>query len=332
MTRFDRSFAAAALAEWDAAHPQNAVRELFARWCLPGAPTSEKTRLRIGIRNSYLNFYVKGQSIAKLSVTREGPKVSVHHAYVEGRRRVRGRDGTPQSQGYRSYSHADLTNPETAALLEGWVEVAETYASAEKRFVDDLVAANPGVIDLEMGLPASAGLVGKPVAPRMDLVVAQSTASESISIAFWEAKCANNSELRARVNKPRVLDQVEKYVKWISEGDHLPQVQRAYSNAAQILLELQRHFRSGDETAECVAIWRSLSQLKAPPITVRPGVVIGNYWPAGYIEEIASGRIAQAASSFGPNGHRDVLQAEGVRVHEVGPGYGDPALPVLQAS
>jgi hypothetical protein len=38
--------------------------------------------------------------------------------------------------------------------LLGWVAEADTHGGAEKALVDDLVADNAAVIDLEMGLPA----------------------------------------------------------------------------------------------------------------------------------------------------------------------------------
>ena len=96
--------------------------------------------------------------------------------------------------------------PETAEQVAGWIETAGTYASAEKRFVDDLTAANPGVIDLEMGLPTSDLPGGKRVAPRMDLVVVEMEEGQP-AIGFWEAKCANNSELRASADRePGVVD------------------------------------------------------------------------------------------------------------------------------
>lgn len=97
MPVFARSFAVDALAEWDADNAGNPVRSLFDRWSLPGRRATSAAPLRLGLRDGYLNFYVKGQSVAKLSCGRDGPKLSVHEAYVAGRRRSGERDGAPSA-------------------------------------------------------------------------------------------------------------------------------------------------------------------------------------------------------------------------------------------
>lgn len=331
MPTFARSFAVNALAEWEANKPGNAVRTLFDRWSLPGEVSAGAAVLRLGLRDGYLNFYIKGQSVAKLSVGRGGPKLSVHRAYTSGRRKERVGDGAPPVQGYQDYDAQALAAPATGSLVAGWIETAETYASAEKRFVDDLIAANPGVIDLEMGLPASDTPGSERVAPRMDLVIAQCPKGEPPSIAFWEAKCANNPELRASGDAaPRVLEQLGKYVRWMEESDRIAQVQQAYRNTAADLLGLHRVFRDGDASdPECVTIWKALAELDSPAVVVQPGIVVGNYWPEGSTEGIASSRMAQAAASFARNEHRLKLDRAGIRVHEVGPDHDGPVLPLL---
>ena len=152
MPAFARSFAMKTLAQWDADKPGSAISQLFDRWALPGEKATSQAPLRLGLRDRYINFYVKGQSVAKLSYGLTGPKLSVHSGYVAGQSRGSERDATLQS--YEDYNAKALTDTVTAALVEGWIETAVTYASAEKRFIDDLVAANAGIIDLEMGLQA----------------------------------------------------------------------------------------------------------------------------------------------------------------------------------
>lgn len=238
------------------------------------------------------------------------------------------------------YDAQTLADPATAGLVAGWIETAETYASAEKRFVDDLIAANPGVIDLEMGLPAGDSPGSDRVAPRMDVVVAQAANGASPAIAFWEAKCANNSELRSSreyedrgadgFTGPKVLNQVRKYVRWMEEGGRIDQVRTAYRNTAAALLDLHRLFGgTADGEPECVRIWRALVEADTPAVVVQPGIVIGNYWPEGHPEPIASGRMAQSAASFARNGHRDKLERAGLHIHEVSSDHEDAALPLL---
>lgn len=135
----------------------------------------------------------------------------------------------------------------------------------------------------------------------MDLVVAQVDGTAA-SIGFWEAKCANNPELRISGDAaPKVLGQLAKYVDWMT-ADRVAQVQQAYARTAGVLLDLHALYRAGDKAA-CVAIWRRLSAATAPTVVVQPAIVVGNYWPEGSTEGIASGRMAQAAASFARNGH-----------------------------
>ena len=330
MPTFARSFDTQTLHEWDTRNPANAVRALFGHWCLPGIEASGKRGLRLGLRNGYLNFYTKGQSVAKLSITRNGPKLSIHKAYVTPRRQGSEAEGTPPARDYQDYDARALADPDTAGLIPGWIENAMTYASAEKCFVDELIAANPGVIDLEMGLPASDLEGSERVAPRMDLVLAQREGGEPLSIGFWEAKCANNSELRASgSNAAKVVEQIAKYVRWMEQGDRVAEVQDAYRSTACTLLEMNRVFRERENNPECVGIWQALAELEAPGVAVQPGIVIGNYWPEGYQPTAASGRMAQCAASFALNGHRDKLRIAGIRVFEVGPDHHGPVLPFL---
>jgi hypothetical protein len=76
----------------------------------------------------------------------------VHETHVAGRRRSSGDQiGEPPGRRYVTFSADALARPEAAASISGWIETAATYASAEKRFVDELIGFNAGVIDLEMG-------------------------------------------------------------------------------------------------------------------------------------------------------------------------------------
>ncbi|WP_156342964.1 hypothetical protein [Devosia sp. A16] len=327
MAKFTRSFDVNALAAWDSNNPGNAVRELFNVWCLPGFRSTESANLRVGVRAKYLNFYVKGQSVAKLSMVAGEPKVLVHQAYVSGKVRDRSAERVRNTQSYETFGAQDLASPRLAAKVKQWVTTAETYASAEKRFVDDLIGANPGVIDVEMALPANAVPEGIAVAPRMDLVVAQ--VDTNLSIAFWEAKCSNNPELRAENKEPKVFDQVQKYLDWVSAADRIAEVQAAYRETAKVFLALHRHFRGSDCTDDCGTYWNALSEREAAPIIGRPGVVIAGSWPEGAIEQVASDRMQQAARSFVNRGHSAALEERGVTVHIVGRNFEPAVLPLL---
>ncbi|WP_299823145.1 hypothetical protein [uncultured Jannaschia sp.] len=341
MPTFERAFKTTDLSRWDAGNPGNAVRALFEKWALPGQDWTKDRPLRLAVRDGYLNFYFKGQSVAKLSIGQGGPKLEVHKAYVTGRRRGMARHEAAPSQPYHRVDAKRLADHATIELVESWIETAETYASAEKRFVDDLVAANPGTLDLEMGLPANEDASGCRVAPRMDLVVAQVNGKATPSIEFWEAKCADNGELRASKPYeecedgsfvgPKVLNQVSKYVSWMQGPNRIQEVSSAYTETAKALLDLHRLFHGDtDRHAECLSVWRTLAGSDAPVIIVQPGVVIGNYWPGGHhVADAHATRMERNAATFTENGHRKELKRNGVCVYEVGPDHGGPLLPVL---
>lgn len=343
MRTFGRSFDIAALAEWDSQHPASAVRALFEHCALPGHETTSAQPLRVGARNGYLNFYAKGQSVAKLSLAREGPKLSVHSAYVSGRERNDLSGNPPEARTYVTFGPEALVGSSTVAQIGSWIATALTYTSAEKRFVDDLVAANPGIIDLEMGLPAIDAPGSPRVAPRMDIAIVQ-TDSRRCSIAFWEAKCANNSELRSgsdyaessdgSFTGPKVINQVRKYIGWMAHDGHIEDVATAYRATGELLLQFYQLFWSPSHASapDCVGIWQALVETEKPMVIVDPGLVIGNYWPEGYTEEVASGRMAQAARSFSTNGHRQKLEKHNINVFEVTDiGTRLPQLPLVSA-
>ena len=286
MTTFSRSFAVDVLAEWDATSPGNAVRELFDRWYLPGEKAFWGTPLRLGLGDGELNLYAKGQLIAKLTCGPSGPNLSVHSAYVTGRRRQWVGDGNPPVQGYQDYDANALADPATSSLIADWIKTAETYASAEQRFVDDLIAANPAVLNLETSVPASDFEDIGGVAPRMSLVVVQHAGDGPPSIGFWQVLSASNPDLRARDDDPpEVLEQIAQCARWMAEDHRKAEVERAHRNMAASLLDLYRLFRAGDRSERKSArIWQELTKAEAPVVIVQPGLVIGNYWPEGYRE------------------------------------------------
>ena len=200
--------------------------------------------------------------------------------------------------------------------------------------MDDLIAANPAVLNLETSVPASDFEDIGRVAPRMSLVVVQRAGYGPPSIGFWQVLSASNPDLRAwHDDPPEVLEQIAQCARWMAEDHRKAEVVRAYRNTAASLLALYRLFRAGDRSERKSArIWQELARAEAPVVIVQPGLVIGNYWPEGYREPVASGRMAQHAARFAGSGTRDKLTRTGIRIHEVGPDHGGPALPFLQTS
>lgn len=326
MPVFARSFDVDALSRWKDGKTGTAIHALFDGWALPGQPSTPDAPLRLGVRNGYLNFYASGQSVAKLSIVLGRPQLSVHEAYVTGRKRGDERADVPAGQRYETFGAAWLADPANAWHVAGWIGTAQSYASAEKCFADELIAANAGVIDLEMALPASDTPGSDRVSPRMDLVVVETLEDGPPAIAFWEAKCANNSELRSSKpfelhddgshSGPSVIHQIGKYVRWMDEA-RSAEVRSAFPVAAARLLDLARlvHGENAEEL-ECARIWQELIAVE-PKVIVQPGIVIGNYWPKGFREPVASERMAQHVRRFAST-HRGELLRHGMVIQEVG--------------
>lgn len=327
MDKFMRRFAEANLA---ACRDNPGIATLFDRWVLPGQPAGSHG-LRVAIRNNYLNFYVKGQSVGELRLLGEWPRLMLHSKYHELVPKGEERTAGP-GQTYVTLK-ADVLELATPELVDGWIRTAETYAGDEKRFVDDLVGVTPGTIDLEMALPAQDGSTGEDrTAPRMDLVVAQGT-----DIAFWEAKCAVNGELRARSDYaedaagryaagPHVLWQLRRYQKWCHQDGRIAQVRDAYVETARLLLALARLF---GKSGPALDAWQALAEAgSTASVILPPGIVVADYTPqAGGATTSAEDANRSTARSFAE--HKAKLEAHGATVTCVAQAPTAPVLPVL---
>lgn len=255
------------------------VQELFKYWTLPGDDRTDGKALRIGIRNGYLNLYAQGQSVAKFSVPSGKPSVFMSTTYLEGRTKVSGRSPSKS----RNATDAER-KPEN---IDSWIETALTFSGDEKRFVDDLVAASPNVIDLEMALSTPDSPQGRKLS-RMDVVVVQ-TNTNAPTIAFWEAKCSNNSELRARkeieisptgqrISGAHVAEQISDYEFKLRDDQLRTRIGDQYRETAKILCALCAAFGKGTPPIS----WTALADWVGPVNVIRrPGLVIGSYKPKG---------------------------------------------------
>lgn len=198
---------------------------LLSHWC-PAGSESGQSGLRLAIRNGYLNFYRRGQSVAKVSFTPTGvPACSLHSKYV-----------WPEDTGdYVVLDDAgvrgrpDVRYSEDALL--SWIQNADQKSDDEKRFVDRLVANNPNAIDVEMGLPG--------LAKRIDLVTLYKSEGEP-HVAFWEVKLRRNGELKSRSATPKVLSQLANYREFLSSPSRHEEIREATTEACWLLRELHR--------------------------------------------------------------------------------------------
>lgn len=192
-------------------------------------------RLRLAIRDRYLNLYRGGQSVARVRFGRGGGlQAHIHNKYVHGDK------GSGQS--YVTLTSAGLSARETGRLreyrglsdLHGWIASANTHVGKEKRFVDLVVARNSDIVDLEMALPAYSEVRN---APRMDLVALEK-AGKRWRIVFWEAKLVDDARARCRGDEvsPKVVGQLKQYTTWLHHENNLELVASAYQEACRLLV------------------------------------------------------------------------------------------------
>jgi hypothetical protein len=212
---------------------QNWWKDLLALWS-PSGTVAGVDGLRLAVRKNYLNFYLRGQSIARVGFTIAGePFVETHVKYAFG--------PAENAQAYARLKGTEIwrgnaitaMNYNGATTLGEWISRAQKHIGSEKRCVDDLLAQNPSIIDLEMGLPADGE---RKTAQRIDFVALEQC-SCGLQIVFWEAKLADDSRLRSR-SQPEVLNQLRIYKSYLEDIVHAEGVKIAYRTVCQVLFEL----------------------------------------------------------------------------------------------
>jgi hypothetical protein len=189
-------------------------------------------RLRLAIRNGYINLYRGGQSVAKIDGSSGLLQARIHDKYVHGEK--------GGGQTYVTLMSAGLPTRRQAGFgreLEVWVANANKHIGKEKRFVDMIMARNPDTIDLEMALPTYSK---ERKAPRMDLVALE-PAGNRWRIVFWEAKLVDDARARCRGEdvSPKVVDQLTRYTSWLRHANHRELVAGAYQNTCRLLVEFR---------------------------------------------------------------------------------------------
>lgn len=221
---------------------ENWWKELLRFW-RPSGTDAGTHGLRLAIRDNYLNFYRRGQSVARVAFDQNGdPYASVHLKYLgakgknaEGYARLKG--GAFSSQG-RNFSK----DYEPGKSFPEIIEKTSEWSGREKYFVDLAVAHNDSVVDLEIGLPRLVGAEGG--APRMDLaLLEQSGSNGQVKVVFWEAKTIDDGRLRAfDPSDVEVHKQLQKYVTFMEDdrdaNNRRQGVAEAYRASCKLLIEL----------------------------------------------------------------------------------------------
>lgn len=201
--------------------------ELLANW----APSGSTGTLRIAIRNGYMNFYAKGQSIAKITYNRRDRKLAlhVHKKYVI--------DSPRDEKGYiifdmkGNYTGDNKVKYNGLQTLDAWINRSSKYTNEEKRNIDTLVDETPTIIDLEMGLPAYDGGNNS---LRIDIVSLEGSADD-LRLTFSEAKMISDSRLRSSIQQPKVLGQINRYRAYLNNHERRLRIVEAYRQTCRII-------------------------------------------------------------------------------------------------
>jgi hypothetical protein len=200
--------------------------------------------LHIGIRNKYLNVYYQGNSLVLIKNGPGGLSGQTHYKYLlhPGKKQKPFilADGSIQNLEELFIHHLNKEN------LDLMKRASTVYAGEEKKGIQWILKDNQNIIDMEIALTQEAekqedeeeGLEenGRPTAPRLDFAALRQF-PEGIKLVFFEAKIFYNKELRAKEEKPRVVDQIMKYENLIKK--HMSDMKESYLQVCSNLVELK---------------------------------------------------------------------------------------------
>ena len=258
--------------------------------------------LRLAVRNEYLSFYRAGQSVAKVRIIDKCKlQAKIHRKYVFGKDCQGEEDYVVVTDGGFSDQHGARV-PYCEELLRGWIRAAsdKKYAKKEKCFVDNLVAKNPSVIDLEAGLPWDRDIWKKKSAKRIDLVTIE-PCGDLYRLVFWEAKLVTNKETRSRT-VPQVFGQMENYGCWLAK--HHDEVREAYQHTCKVLARLHAIAKAHYSVTDLGDAIVTVAGQDGPQLGIdtRPRLIISD---------------EDKSAAFIEHGHLDKLREQGFQVHMV---------------
>jgi hypothetical protein len=252
-------------------------RDLLDCWQPAGHPITYKRFLRLAVRDQYLNFYYKGQSVAKVGFDiKNNVYFQTHSKYL----------GFDSKKYIRLGSKGFFECPKSGDISE-YKEIGSIkdralgHVGAEKEFVDSIVAANGSVIDMEMAFPADKELPLKAgrtrgSAYRVDIVALEQSEDLQTRLVFWEAKMSNNSELKRRRDEPKIVEQVRNYKRYLENEKHRKSIVNAYGNTCSILVKLHAMTRGIPSLSDIITdVDTGACKLSEEKIDTTVRVVIG---------------------------------------------------------
>lgn len=231
-----------------AADESHWLHHLLQLWGPSGMPDDRRV-LRLAVRDGYLNFYFRGQCVAKVTAPRGELTCDVHVKYAlenaKAQRYARLRGNL------LTYAASDLEAPKKRApdqegvklpsvlrdrsinyggpdMLQSWIVRAENWETKEKAFIDRVIKSNPSVIDVELGIPGT----GR----RIDMV-SLAHRGAGLKLAFWEVKHCKD-RVRARDGDSKVVRQMGDYRTFLMQNRS--GLGGAYSASSQNLVELAK--------------------------------------------------------------------------------------------
>lgn len=284
------------------------LRHLLALWAPAGSNGPAEQGLRLAIRDTYVNFYAQGQSLAQVKFYQRERNLAfrVHKSYCDAK------------QDAKDYVSVDCGA--SAADLRRWRDTALGHDSkkAEKVFVDQLVGANANVIDVEMALPApdtdDASVVK--TAPRADLVLLE-PCDGGHRIVFWESKLSTNPEARAQGEAaPKVSRQLQTYKDWFI-GDRPRQVVDAYRRACELFVQF--HELAKSVNPDIAPLGEAIKAVAAGDgelwLDTKVRLVIDDR----AFDEKGTVKASPLSPSFVGNGHEAKLRAAGTPLQMIRP-------------
>lgn len=187
-------------------------RDLLDRSLIPGSKGETDRKLRIAVRNNYLNFYYLGQSVAQVIFVYGKPYIKVHEKYLK--------DNTTDQK----YIRIDPLDPECWGIktLTDVINKAKKYTGTEKEALDNIITHNSDIVDMEITLPSPKG------AKRMDMTRLLTKSQGSYKLQFIEAKMIGNKEL-VSTSTPKIVDQLKNYRDYLLDLNNQQSIKSAYA-------------------------------------------------------------------------------------------------------
>jgi hypothetical protein len=199
--------------------------------------------LFIAMRKRTVNVYYQGCSLFEISYN-GGLQLKTHFKYLvrpqlrSANPYVSWKDGRPDIGACMGDFFIDIFDIKSLKKASSW------YAEAEKEGVHKIMKSNDNVIDVEIALSpdseeeeASEECKGKGrrTADRIDFAALQEKDGMPC-VVFFEAKRFDNGELRSKTHNPAVIEQVDRYEKFIKR--HLTDFETSYRQVCKNLVEL----------------------------------------------------------------------------------------------